>query len=194
MDRLEKLRQKVTELYSEDQPDRAEMADWLFEGHVLVVADYAKQLAERYGANSELAQAGALLHDIADYTMPRKAADFDEESLRIARQLMVECGYSPDEIALTVDDAIRYHSCHGEERPKSVEGRVLATADSLAHLKTDFYVYIVWMFAKRGESLEDIKAWTLQKIERDLNAKIAFDEVRESARKDYEMVKELFTR
>jgi hypothetical protein len=107
---------------------------------------------------------------------------------------MQEHGYTDDEIALTVDDAIRYHSCHDDERPKSMEGLVLATADSLAHLQTNFYVFATWSFGKSNRSLEDLHTWVLKKIERDLNNKISFDDVRETARPDYEMIKELFSR
>jgi len=45
-----------------------------------------------------------------------------------------------------------------------------------------------------GRSLEDFKAWTLQKIDRDLNSKIAFDEEREAVRADYNIIKKLFSR
>jgi len=107
---------------------------------------------------------------------------------------MAEFGYTDDEIALVVDDAIRYHSCHGDERPKSKEGLVLATADSLAHLQTNFYVFASWFFGKLDRDLDSLRDWVLKKIERDLNSKISFDDIREEARPDYEMLKRLFSR
>jgi putative nucleotidyltransferase with HDIG domain len=193
MTRLEELAKRVSELYNSKEPSREEWTDWLYENHVLVVAAGAKKLAQKYGANTELAEVAALLHDIADYKMKREDVTHEEESLKIARELMTEFGYTADETKLTVDDAVRYHSCHGDQRPKSKEGLVLATADSLAHLKTDFYVFVPWALG-RESTLQEVKDWVLKKIDRDLYNKISFDEEREDARPDYETVKRLFSR
>jgi putative nucleotidyltransferase with HDIG domain len=193
MARLDDLWHKVELLYDEKQEGKSDWADWLYLNHVVIVTNNAKLVAEREGANVELSQVAALLHDIADIKMKRDNPEHEVESLQIARQLMKEHGYTEQEVALIVDDAIRYHSCYGDERPKSKEGLVLATADSLAHLQTDFYLYATWAMSK-SDSLEDIKGWALKKIERDLNNKISFSDIREEARPDYEMIKKLFSR
>jgi putative nucleotidyltransferase with HDIG domain len=193
MNKLKQVQIKVQELYTSKDPNRDEWADWLYDNHVLIVANSAQRLAQKYGANKELSEVAALLHDIADVKMARVSPDHEEASLEIAKQIMMEAGYMPEEITLVVDDAIRYHSCHGDDRPKSKEGLILASADSLAHLQTDFYIYATWAFGKT-RSLTELKEWALQKIERDLNNKISFDDEREAARADYDMIKELFSR
>lgn len=193
MTKLNKLEQTVKKLYEAKNPEREEWADWLADNHVFIVADYATDLANRFGANADLARAAALLHDIADCKMARMDPGHEAESLKIARELMVQSGYAEEEISLVVDDAICYHSCHNGESPESIEGKILATADSMAHLKTDFYVYAAWAFGKT-RTLEQLKKWTLKKIERDLNDKVFFDEVREELRPDYEIIKNLFSR
>ena len=193
MNKLETLKSKVKSLYQTEVPGRADWADWIYDQHVPFVAAKAREIAKTHGADPELAEVAGLLHDIADIKMARKDEGHEAESLRIARQVMEECGYSKEQIELVVDDAIRFHSCHGSERPESLEGRALATADALAHLKTDFYVYASMMLSKEM-SLEELKQWTLKKLERDLNHKIFFDDIRESARPDYEVIKNLFSR
>lgn len=193
MTKLDTLRQKVQDLYAEKQPTRADWADWLYDNHVVLVAKYAKELAEKYEANAELAEVAALLHDIADHKVKRFDPNHEEESLTIARQVMEECRYTTAEIELVVEDAIRYHSCHGHDRPKSKEGLVLATADSLAHLKTDFYIYATHAMG-RDSSLDEVKQWVLKKIDRDFNNKLCFDDERENCRPDYEIIKTLFSR
>jgi putative nucleotidyltransferase with HDIG domain len=194
MERLQKLEEKVKDLYQQKDPGRDGWSDWLADNHVFVVADFATELAQKHGANEELARAAALLHDIADVRMERKNEQHEEESLKIARNLMQATDYKEDEVALVVDDAIRFHSCHGDERPESAEGQILSTADSMAHLKTDFYIYATWAFGCDQRPLEDVKAWALKKIERDLNNKMFFDDVREELVPDYERIKELFSR
>lgn len=194
MNRLAQLTQKVKALYDAKDPDRDVWTDWLYENHVLVVASYAKELANQKGADTELAQAAALLHDIADVKMPRFNQDHAQASLDIARQVLQETGYNEAEIATVVDDAIKFHSCQNGERPKSKEGLVLAAADALAHFKTDFYVHALWSKNSAEMPLADFKEWVLKKIDRDLNDKISFDDVREQVRPDYERLKILFSR
>lgn len=192
MARLDDLWQEVEALYKQQLPSREAWSDWLYPNHVVVVTNSAKKIAERKNANVELSQVAALLHDVADFKMARANTDHEAESLKIAREVMQKHGYSDDEIALVVDDAIRYHSCHGDERPKSIEGLVLATADSLAHLQTNFYPFATWQFGKSGRDFAELTTWVLKKIERDLMNKISFDDIREEARPDYEMIKELY--
>jgi putative nucleotidyltransferase with HDIG domain len=194
MPRFDNLWNDVKSRYNDKLEGREDWADWLYPNHVIIVTNNAKAIAERKDANVELSQVAALLHDVADFKMKRADPDHEVESLKIARELMKANEYTDDEIALVVDDAIRYHSCHDSERPKSVEGLVLATADSLAHLQTNFYVHATWDFGRSGRSLDDLNKWVLKKIERDLNNKISFNDIREEARPDYEMIKELFGR
>ncbi len=191
MNRLVELKKSVASLYASKLPTRADWADWLYDNHVIVAAEFAEILAKRHGANIELSVAASLLHDVADATMSRFDPTHAKESLKISRKLLNQAGYSDKDMAIVVDDAIRYHSCHDGEMPQSIEGKVLATADSYAHLKTDFYIFAA---NQLGKSLEELKNWTLKKIERDINDKCFFDDAREELMPDYLMIKELFSR
>jgi len=191
--RINVLKDLVGKLYEEKKPNRTKWSDWLYENHVLVVANYASDLAKKYGANEEYSYAAALLHDIADAVMPRSEAGHEEETFKIARDFLSQSEYSDDEIKLIVDDAVKYHSCHGGKIPSTIEGKVLATADSFAHLKTDFYIYAVWALA--GEkTLDEIKEWTLAKLERDLHNKVQFEDEKKELEPEYTRLKELFSR
>jgi len=194
MTRITQLERSVHDLYAAHTPGRADWADWLADNHVFLVADNATKLAQRVGANEELARAAALLHDIADAKMSRFADDHEEASLAIARKLMQQAGFTGDEIQLTVDDAIRLHGCHDGHIPASLEGKVLATADSQAHLLSDFYIFATWAFGKEGKSLVEAKAYVLKKIDRDFYDKIRFDDVQEACRPAYESLKALYSR
>ena len=193
MERIERLEQAVADLYAAHHPKRADWADWLAENHVFIVADNASRLAKRYRANEELARAAALLHDIADTKMSRFADGHRDVSKAIARELMQKNGFTKDEISLTVDDAINLHGCYNGAVPESIEGKILSTADSEAHLLTDFYVFAAWSFGRAGKSLDDVKRYVLQKIERDFFVKIQFDEERERCQAVYAHIKRLFS-
>jgi HD superfamily phosphodiesterase len=193
MTNLKKLEQAVHDLYDAKDPNREEWADWLNAHHVFVVADFAEQLAQRFAGRIEIARAAALLHDIADVEMSRFDPKHKETSLRIGRELLEKADYTPGDIATIIDDAVRHHSCHDGVTPASLEGKILATADAMAHLKTDFYVYATWAKGK-SKTLEEVKAWTLKKLERDYRNKILFPEVQEECARDYQMLKDLFSR
>jgi putative nucleotidyltransferase with HDIG domain len=160
------------------------------------VADNALALAGRFGAKPDLVRAGALLHDIADAVMNRNADKLAHanKTLEIARDLMDAAGFALTDIKVVLDDALPRHSCHGNTRPATAEGKVLATADAMAHLQTDFYVHGVWGFGVEDISLEEAKRWALEKIERDYRIKIQFDEIRKLCEPDYRALKAVFGR
>lgn len=191
MTNIELLRKAVKDLYEQNLPGRDDWADWLYSNHVLWVAKVSCRLAEKYGANADLAEAAALLHDIADAKIPRRSDSHEEVSLDIARELLTNCGFDQSEIALVVDDADRYHSCHSGEKPESKEGLVLATADAMAHYQTGFYVFAVSRM--REKSLEEIQAWVLPKLERDYNSKIFFEDERQEVTPAYETLRTIFS-
>ncbi len=194
MTQIQDLEKRVRDLYGKRDPEATDWSSWLFCNHVFAVADYAEKLAKRFGAREDLARAAGMLHDVADAVGQQRGTAHEQKSLEIARDLMQQCGFSKEAVAVVADDAIRWHSCHGDDRPKSLEGKILATADSMAHLQTEFYVFATWKFGEQKRAYAEIKAYVLEKIDRDLNVKIMFDEVREECRPDYEHLKVLFSR
>lgn len=191
--RITSLKNKIDALYLDKNTSRAkDWADYLHASHVFKVADAARELAERFHAQTELAIAAAMLHDVADAVMPREDARHEQESMIIARSFLRACGFNDDEIRIVVDDAMKYHSCRGEDRPQTLEGKVMATADAVVHLQTDFYDFAVHNFTERGETMADISAWGLEKTDRDFNKKIFFPEVQEEVRPDFERERRRF--
>ena len=190
MPRLEELKQKVAALYAQKNSDRDEWADWLYPNHVVVVTENAERLAELYDANAELAAAAAVLHDVADAVMAREKPEHEKRSIELAMQLLEQTGFTREERDV-VADALRLHSCR-TELPHSLEGRVMAAADGLAHVATDFYDFAIREKHKEGETDEQIRAWGMPKIDRDYYKKISFDDLREEVAADYERVKALF--
>lgn len=189
MPRLEQLKAKIDQLYQAKSDGRANWSDWLYANHIFIVAEYAGDLADRFGANKELAVAAALLHDVADAVMSRFDPRHEEETVKIAKLFLRDSGFSDEESKVIVDDAIKFHSCRDGKYPKTLEGKVMATADALVHLKTDFYKRGVQTKREEGESDERIRSWALPKIERDFHDKILFDEVRDEVKTDYERLK-----
>jgi len=192
MSHIEELKQKITDLYEAKKEDRDDWADWLYQNHIFLVADKAGMLADRLAAKKEIAMAAGMLHDIADAVMSRFNPSHEEESVKIARELLRGCDFSDEEIHIIVDDAMKYHSCHDGHVPQSLEGKAMATADAVVHLTSDFYGHAA-REKKKELSVEDIRKWALPKLERDFNNKILIEEVREEVRSDYERQKAYFS-
>lgn len=193
MSRTESLKEKIDALYLDKNTSRAkDWADYLHTSHVFKVADKARELSERFNANTDLAVAAAMLHDVADAVMPREDPRHEQESSTIARSFLRATGFNDDEIRVIVDDAMKYHSCRGSDAPQTLEGKVMATADALVHLQTDFYDFAVRTFTAHGETIADISQWGLEKTDRDFHKKIFFPEVQDEVRPDFEREKRRF--
>lgn len=193
MTRLEKLEQEVRQLYEQKDLDRDSWADWLYEFHVFLVRDEAKKLAERFDVNTELPQAAAILHDIADARMSRFDENHEKTSSEIGRSLLEKAGFSEDEISIVIDDAIRFHGCRNGVSPNTTEGKIMATADALVHLQTDFYIRGAWA-SYESRSLEETKKWVLWKINRDFYEKIQYDEIRQEVKPSFQSLLDVFSR
>jgi len=191
MTKIEHIRAAVAELYGQRNPARAAWADWLYKNHVLVVAKYARGVAERHGIDADMCEAVALSHDIGDAVTSRHDPAHEQVSLDTAEELLVAAGYDDATVRRLVDDALSFHSCHGDKRPGSDEGKVLATADALAHFQTDFYVFAQDTIVK-DRGIEAFRRWAAEKIERDYHVKIFYDDEREVVTPAYRKLQKLF--
>ncbi len=193
MSRLDALKARVDALYADKNTSRAkDWADYMYSSHVFLVAEKSRELAERFGADVDVAVAAGMLHDIADALMSREDKRHEAESMTIARSYMRASGFSDEEVAVAVDDAIKYHSCRDGAAPQTLEGKVMATADAMVHLQSDFYDFALATFTARGETQADISNWGLEKTDRDFNKKIFFSDVQEEVRPDYERQRRRF--
>ena len=70
---------------------------------------------------------------------------------------------------------------------------MLATADGMWHLQTNFFPVISYMHRPEGtHTYEEWQVWFSNKIERDFGSKIFFDYERAEVKKDYEALKRVF--
>ncbi len=169
-------------------------AMWMWNNHVLVVAKKTEELSIQFQANEDIAVAGAWLHDFGDAFVHRHSDQHEEISKSEALKVLQEAGYIEAEINEVMNDVIEPHSCRDGFLPRTLEGKVMATADALAHLTTDFYVQFAWKHLPDNLSYEEYINWVKEKIDRDFNNKIFFNETKEKYRYRYESLKEVFTK
>ncbi len=189
MDKLKSIENQVRELYKNS--DNEFMRVWFFENHVKVVSNYSDQIASKENLDKETCILASLFHDIARAWGVWNDPQLMDESLKKAEELMSKEGYPQDQIT-KIKDAILYHSCEGK-LPKTPEGKVVATADALAHLMTDFYLVILYnKWIEKAKNLETYRKWVLEKVDRDFHKKIFFEEWKAKSKQRYESIKTFF--
>lgn len=168
--------------------------NWVFEGHNKVVAKWVEDIAQKHKFDIESVTAATYLHDLAYAWTSKNDPDLDEKSETEARKVLKEVGYTKEQIIFIVDKIIHGHGMYDGKEPESIEAKVLATADALAHFTTDFYLVMCWNhYLFEDKNLGELKTFVLKKIERDFNNKIFFEEYRKIAKPYYKNLKALFS-
>lgn len=105
-----------------------------------------------------------------------------------AKKVMLEHGYR-SEMIKQVQNIILTHSC-SKNKPVTLEGKILATADAMSHYINDFYLRIATI---GGRSAEEFKLWALEKLNRDYNKKIFFSFAKKEIKARHAVLMRLFT-
>jgi uncharacterized protein len=99
--------------------------------HILRVLRLAERLAQAEGADLEIVRAAVLLHDASGAeTGGEKRSEHQHHSAEFAKQILEAEGWPPERIA-AVQHCIRAHRFRGDEKPQSLEAKVLFDADKL---------------------------------------------------------------
>jgi putative nucleotidyltransferase with HDIG domain len=189
---IEKLEEEIKELHLNPKQKNHSFSDkstkeffslfWSL--HVKPVIDYSKELAKIYNGDLETLWLAAILHDISrlDDLEPH-----DKIGAQMAYKLLLERGFN-QKTAEKVRDVIMTHRCK-ENKPQTLEQKLMATADAVIHFKAPFYLW--WEHISKSDIKENFESG-LKKIERDYKDKIFFEEEKESIRKEYEVLKGWF--
>jgi putative nucleotidyltransferase with HDIG domain len=168
------------------------MGKWMWQNHTQWVADKAKLLAEKYGADPEIVYCAALLHDLGDSKYERGHADFETWSQQTSKHILGKADFDDGAVG-QIMEAMRTHSCRPGNLPAVLEGKVLATADGMWHLQTSFFPVICYMNRPdTSKSYEEWQEWFNSKIERDYGVKIFFSDEKAEVEEDYQAFKRVF--
>lgn len=160
--------------------------------HVLCVAHHAEVIAKREGGDLDDVLCAAYLHDIAFAWLRKDDPACDVTSLRSARDILLAEGCDQEHARRIVDEIIAPHGMH-DDRPISLEAKILSTADAMAHLTTHFYLELCWhRYLFEHSSFEQFRTWVLEKIERDYRRKIHFEPERKHVTSSYESLRRIF--
>ena len=162
-----------------------ECDDFDYKYHVLPVVEHAEKLAEICDVNKEVVELSAWLHDIGRIKFG--ARNHELTGAGEAGKILRQFGY-PDEIIEQVEHCILAHRGSGSIQPQTMEAKVVAAADALAHF--DMFLPMLTAMGKRGKGKDDkiIYGWIYEKMERDWNKKILIPEAMKIAEEKYRAI------
>ena len=184
-EKIEKLESKVKEMHFVTiwhADDEMFKLFWVL--HVKPVIDHCKELAEKHKANLQIVWLAAILHDIARLYGEEP---HDEKGAKKAYKMLMGKGFG-GKLAEKVRDTIFTHRCK-EHKPKTIEQKILTTADAVNHFKAPFFI---WHASTRKIPFKEQLKSYLEKLNRDWNDKIFFETEKESVRQEYEVLRRWF--
>ncbi len=169
---------KVREIVKAESPERM----WKY--HILLVVKYSKLLARKLGANEELAEIGALLHDIGRIRV-------GEENHEITGPLEAEKILKGLNFSQTIIDEIKHciesHRSSKDTKPRTIIAKIIANADAMAHF--DIIPVLLQIGLERAGNIETATVWLMEKLERDWNKKLTIPEAKKLVQKKYQAAK-----
>ncbi len=123
MSKIEKVREIV----------KSECDEWLWKHHICHVVKYSKVLAEKLGADIEIAELGALLHDIGIVKYGKE--DHEITGVAEAERILKSVGY-PQNVIDEVKHCVESHRGSKDIKPRTITAKIVANADAMAHFES----------------------------------------------------------
>lgn len=138
--------------------------EYFFPSHLKIVKEEAENMLESYDADERVVKLGALLHDAGYLEDPE---NHEEAGFKAAMEVLDEAGVEiSEERTEKLGQAIEQHGYSGD--PESLEAKIVAAADALAHLRPEFIMAKAQAEREKGKSREKIEQWFREKWKKDL--------------------------
>lgn len=132
--------------------------------HIKSVVDSARLLAKKVGADEEIVEIAALLHDVASVSNKDWYEEHHIHSARLAEKILNEYDYSKDKIE-RVKHCILAHRGSRKIKRETLEAEVVASADSMAHFDNVNSLLELALVIYKMDTDEGTR-WVLDKLER----------------------------
>lgn len=133
--------------------------------HIKYVVQNAVYLAKEYGADLEIVEIGALLHDIAQVSYVGPSEEHHILGAEIANQLLTRLGYSEDKIKLVQKCVLNHRGFKNLPR-ETIEEECVADADVMAHFDAIPSLFSL-VYKTKQMNIEEGREYVRQKLERD---------------------------
>jgi len=153
--------------------------------HIQVVEKYSILLAKKLKANLEITQLGALLHDIG--MIKHGKNNHELTGVSEAQKILNNLNYPKNKIN-RVSEIIRSHRGSKDIPPETLEAKIVANADAMAHYDI---LPALMEVALRENHNDGVKSywWLYDKIERNWQKKLTIPYAREMMKEKYQAIK-----
>ena len=155
----------------------------IWENHIISVVNYSKRLAKKRGADKEIVEIAAWLHDIKK--LRGEKGGHHIFGAKEAEQILKKIGYPHDKTE-QVKECILTHSSDKKYPPKSLEAKIVATADALS-IFDNFPGMAYVAYSRKGLPIKGGREWLIKKYKTAWNKLIP--KGREIAKQKYEAIK-----
>ena len=140
--------------------------------HIKYVVNEAVNLAKTYGADLEIVELGAILHDIALVAQVGTKADHHTNGVIVAKKLLTKYNYPPDKMQKVLNCILNHRS---SKNATNIEELCVADADIIAHFCNIPSSFVLGVKKFNFSKPEHFMAW-LKKDYDDLSeqTKVAF--------------------
>jgi uncharacterized protein len=150
--------------------------------HITRVVENGKRLATMFGADQEIVELAALLHDYASVKDEALYQDHHVHGPVEAEKLLRRFGYPADRIS-AVQACIAAHRGSLPSERTTAEAECLANADAMTHLE-QVPALLHLAFVQHGMGIDEGAGWVRAKLER--SWKKLSPEVQDMVRAEYE--------
>lgn len=181
MDIVEKVRQFVED---ECKKPTSKYGYEPYEFHFTPTVKYAKELAQELGADEEIVEIAAWIHDIGSIMVGR--ADHHITGAKIAEEKLREFEYPEERIAL-VKNCVLHHRGSQKMKLEILEEQILAEADAMSAFD-DVASLFGAAFVCEKLTKEEARKSVLEKLENKWN-QVKFEKSKEIIRPKFEAIK-----
>ena len=136
-----------------------------WEQHVKYVVKEAKELAKKYGADIEIVELGALLHDVALMANIGDRKDHHINGANVSKDILNKVNYPNYKIEKVISCVLNHRS---SKNTVNIEEQCVADADILAHFD-NIPMLFNSAFNRNNVKLGEIKKWLKDCFEKDYN-------------------------
>ncbi len=172
IERVKSLIQQKSDVYQKNDPGKYDF----WNGHLKYVYQEATNLAKKYGAELEIVQLGALLHDVALLEKVGTKADHHENGKILAERILRAYDYPEDKLQRVLGCVLHHRSSKNAE---NLEELCVADADILAHFDNIPMLFDVAYNLHGLVGIETVKDFMSRTFEKD------FADLSEQTRREF---------
>lgn len=176
---IEQIRKYAKEQYQESD----------YKYHISVVVQNALKLAKLKGADLEIVEVAALLHDIGRVSGLKPSGNNEHHitGAKIAREYLESIKYPKEKADKIVSCILAHRGSKEDYTPQTIEEIIIYNADATSHLYS--FLDLFKEFLLREGDFESTIALMDKKIDRAWNKKLTLPEAKKLVKKEYEAAK-----